>query len=77
MTFGTSHAALLAEYQSLMDEENVLWEVISTQFAGVAGGAAGEQPVDADLERWAEVRRRRAKLDAVFESLVRSSVPAA
>jgi len=74
MTFGTSHTALLAEYQSLMDEEAVLWEVISTQFSG---GAAGELPVDADLERWAEVRRRRAKLDAVFESLVRSSAPAA
>ena len=77
MTFGRSHAALVAEYQSLMDEERVLWNVIVGELQGVAQGTASEQAAEADMRRWAEVRERRIQLDAVFDALMRSAPEAA
>ncbi|CAN7535793.1 hypothetical protein [Rhizobacter sp. LjRoot28] len=77
MTFGRSHAALVAEYQSLMDEERVLWNVIVGELQGLAEGTASEQAAEADMRRWAEVRERRAQLDQVFDALTRSRQSAA
>jgi hypothetical protein len=77
MTFGRSHAALVAEYQSLMDEERVLWNVIVGELQGLAEGTASEQAAEADMRRWAEVRERRAQLDEVFDALTRSRQSAA
>lgn len=71
MTFGTRHAALVAEYQSLMDEERVLWSVIVRELHEREGGLTSEQSTEADMLRWAQVRERRARLDAVFDALMR------
>lgn len=72
MSFGSRHAALVAEYQSLMDEERVLWGVIVGELQGLAEGSTSEQATEADMLRWAEVRERRAQLDAVFDALTRA-----
>ena len=74
MTFGSHHAALFAEYRSLMDEEVTLWNVISTSLEATEGEPLLAQPDGADLERWRLVRARRAQLDAVIDALSASRV---
>ena len=69
MTFGTQHPALLAEYRSLMDEEATLWRVIAAQLDAFGSSASTELPDAADLERWPQVRDRRARLDAAMAAL--------
>ncbi|MGE5866275.1 MAG: hypothetical protein ACM32J_14430, partial [Rhizobacter sp.] len=64
-------------YQSLMDEERVLWNVIVGELQGLAEGTASEQSAEADMRRWAEVRERRGQLDAVFDALVRAQAAGA
>ena len=67
-TFGTQHAALLAEYRSLEDEETTLWGVIDDE---VSSATDPTPESDADMRRWTEVRSRRAELDRIFDALAR------
>ena len=69
MTFGSHHAALFAEYKSLMDEETTLWTVIGEQLAAHERDAAAAQPSAADMARWQVVRARRARLDQIIDAL--------